>query len=53
MKANLEIFNWELSDEDICKILTIPQAKAYRGDRFIIQGHGDYNSVEELWDGEL
>ncbi|XP_042037505.1 probable NAD(P)H-dependent oxidoreductase 1 [Salvia splendens] len=47
MKANLEIFNWELSEEDICKIQTIPQAKAFKGDRFIIQDHGDYNSVEE------
>ncbi|KAL1541974.1 3''-deamino-3''-oxonicotianamine reductase [Salvia divinorum] len=53
MKQNLEVFNWKLSDEDICKIQTIPQAKGFSGDIFVVQDHGDYNSVEELWDGEI
>lgn len=53
MKNNLEIFNWELSEEDSCKIQKIPQSRAFKGDRFVFQGHGDYNTVDELWDGEI
>ncbi|KAH7546252.1 hypothetical protein FEM48_Zijuj01G0180600 [Ziziphus jujuba var. spinosa] len=51
LKENLEIFDWELTEEDLQKISQLPQKK------FILNvtlGNGiDPNFVQELWDGEL
>ncbi|KAL0417299.1 UNVERIFIED_CONTAM: protein REDOX 2 [Sesamum latifolium] len=52
MKQNLQIFDWELTVDELCKIKKVPQAKGYRGDRFVFP-EGQYKSVEELWDGEI
>ncbi|KAL8106152.1 non-functional NADPH-dependent codeinone reductase 2-like [Apium graveolens] len=52
LKQNLEIFDWELSDEESKKIADIPQSRAYPGKMFISET-GTIKSVEELWDGEI
>ncbi|KAG8378670.1 hypothetical protein BUALT_Bualt07G0009400 [Buddleja alternifolia] len=52
MKENLEIFDWELTEEDVCKIQTIPQAKGFKGQIFIFPD-GQYKSLQEFWDGEI
>ncbi|XP_073280926.1 protein REDOX 2-like [Primulina huaijiensis] len=52
MRQNLQIFDWELTDEETCKIGKISQAKAFTGQGFIFP-KGQYRSVEELWDGEV
>ncbi|PIN27043.1 Aldo/keto reductase family protein [Handroanthus impetiginosus] len=52
MKENLQIFNWELTSEELSEIQKIPQAKGFTGERFVFP-EGQYKSVEELWDGEI
>ncbi|KZV40299.1 methylecgonone reductase [Dorcoceras hygrometricum] len=52
MRQNLQIFDWDLTDEETCKIGKIPQAKGFTGHSFIFP-NGQYRSVEELWDGEV
>lgn len=52
MKQNLEIFDWELSNEDNFKIQDIPQKKGYNGEDFT-HPNGPYKSVDEIWDGEI
>ncbi|XP_017222612.2 non-functional NADPH-dependent codeinone reductase 2-like [Daucus carota subsp. sativus] len=52
MKQNLDIFDWELSDEDFKNIAEIPQSRTSRGEIFISET-GLIKSVEEFWDGEL
>ncbi|XP_075479883.1 rhazimal reductase 1-like [Primulina tabacum] len=52
MRQNLQIFDWELTEEEACKIGKIPQVRGFTGQRFIFP-KGQYKSVEELWDGEV
>lgn len=52
MKENLEIFDWELTEEESKKIDEIPQSRGYLGEDYISE-HGPYETFEELWDGEL
>ncbi|TXG56377.1 hypothetical protein EZV62_017690 [Acer yangbiense] len=52
MKENLEIFNWELSDEESNKITEIPQSRGCLGEDYI-SINGPIKSMEELWDGEI
>ncbi|KAL6841066.1 hypothetical protein ACP4OV_029035 [Aristida adscensionis] len=52
LKQNMEIFDWELSQEDKAMIMQIPQRRACHGEFFVSQD-GPYKSLEELWDGEI
>ncbi|CAK9137840.1 unnamed protein product [Ilex paraguariensis] len=52
MQQNLEIFNWELSEEESKKIGEITQNRVHRGEEFI-SPNGPFKTIEELWDGEL
>lgn len=52
MLENLDIFGWELSEEDKQKISQIPQRKILTGMR-LVSDDGPYKSLEELWDGEI
>ncbi|CAL9776960.1 unnamed protein product [Musa acuminata subsp. burmannicoides] len=52
MVENLDILDWELSDEDKHKIGQIPQRKGFPGYDFV-SDDGPYKSTEELWDGEI
>lgn len=52
MKENLQIFDWELCDDELEKIKKIPQCRAFKGEQFVYE-NGPYKSSEELWDGEV
>lgn len=52
LKQYLQIFDWELSDEDSKKIAEIPQSRANLCKMFIFET-GPVKSLEELWDGEV
>ena len=51
MRQNLEIFDWELSQEESQKFSQIPQRRMYAGEIFVSE-NGPYKSLEELWDGD-
>ncbi|WVZ83920.1 hypothetical protein U9M48_031015 [Paspalum notatum var. saurae] len=52
LKQNMEIFDWELTEEDKAMISQIPQRRACQGE-FFVSPDGPYKSLEELWDGEI
>ncbi|KAJ3677237.1 hypothetical protein LUZ60_002961 [Juncus effusus] len=52
MKENLEILDWELSEDDKYKISQIEQHRSLPGWQFLSED-GPYKSYEELWDGEV
>ncbi|KAK4436780.1 protein REDOX 2 [Sesamum alatum] len=52
MRKNLQIFDWELTDEEVGKMQQIPQQRASMVKDFI-SPDGQYKSLEELWDGEI
>ncbi|KAF0929137.1 hypothetical protein E2562_016376 [Oryza meyeriana var. granulata] len=52
MKENLDIFDWELTDEERKKISQLPQQRGLPGLQFI-SDDGPYKSVEDLWDGDM
>ncbi|KAL8106278.1 hypothetical protein AgCh_029897 [Apium graveolens] len=52
LKQNLQIFDWELSNEDSKKIAEIPQSRANLCKMLIFET-GPVTSLEELWDGEV
>ncbi|KAK7380116.1 hypothetical protein VNO78_32532 [Psophocarpus tetragonolobus] len=51
MKQNLDIFDWELNQEELQKFSQIPQRRMYRGIDFVSE-NGPYKTLEELWDGD-
>ncbi|XP_027924420.1 methylecgonone reductase-like isoform X1 [Vigna unguiculata] len=51
MKENLELFEWELSEEESQKFRDIPQLRMFSGINFVSE-NGPYKTLEELWDGE-
>ncbi|XP_042501617.1 protein REDOX 2-like [Macadamia integrifolia] len=52
MKENLQIFDWELTQEELDEISPIPQKKGFAGETFV-SPNGPYKSLEELWDEEV
>ncbi|XP_031273458.1 non-functional NADPH-dependent codeinone reductase 2-like [Pistacia vera] len=52
MKENLEIFDWQLSAEELQKIEQIPQMRGNIVQQFVSE-KGPYKSIEEIWDGEI
>nr|GMD16928.1 methylecgonone reductase-like [Ipomoea batatas] len=52
IKENLQIFNWELEEDEIAKIQQIHQRRGFKGAEFV-HSNGPYKSVEELWDGDI
>ncbi|GJN12082.1 hypothetical protein PR202_ga30327 [Eleusine coracana subsp. coracana] len=52
MKQNMDIFDWELNEDDKENIMQIPQRRACQGEYFV-SPNGPYKSLQELWDGEI
>ncbi|GAU32281.1 hypothetical protein TSUD_62970 [Trifolium subterraneum] len=52
MKQNIEIFDWELDQEESDKINQIPQCRLLKAEMFL-SDNGPYKSLEELWDGDV
>lgn len=51
MQENLDIFNWELTDDDRRMIDALPESRGNYD--FLVHESGPYKTVEELWDGEI
>ncbi|CAL1399414.1 unnamed protein product [Linum trigynum] len=50
MRQNLDIFDWELTQDEVSKIeQRIPQQRGFSGEMFVSET-GPYKSVDELWD---
>ncbi|PRQ40157.1 putative oxidoreductase [Rosa chinensis] len=52
LKQNVQVFDWELSEEDLDKINQTPQHKTILREEYV-SANGPYKSLEEFWDGEL
>lgn len=52
MKQNLDIFDFELSEEDLERIKQVPQRRQYTGSMWLSED-GPYKTLEELWDGDI
>lgn len=46
LKENLQIFDWELTDEDRFKISQIPHHKKFAGFTYIFKPEGEFTSVD-------
>ncbi|ONI30330.1 hypothetical protein PRUPE_1G244700 [Prunus persica] len=55
LKQNLQVFDWELSEDDLNKINHIPPHKMMRREELVSAdgSSSPYKSVQELWDGEI
>ncbi|XXG51310.1 hypothetical protein AAC387_Pa02g5115 [Persea americana] len=49
MKKNLEVFDWELNEEELQQISQIPQHRGFSGE-FYTSPTGPYKTIKELWD---
>ncbi|XP_058078327.1 non-functional NADPH-dependent codeinone reductase 2-like [Magnolia sinica] len=49
MNANLQIFDWELSEQDLVEISQIPQHRGFSGELFVSPG-GPFKTIEEIWE---
>ncbi|KAI4352059.1 hypothetical protein L6164_006345 [Bauhinia variegata] len=49
MRQNLEIFDFELSEEELEKMKQIPQRRQYTGEMWLSET-SSYQTVEQLWD---
>ncbi|CAN1334034.1 Protein REDOX 2 [Linum perenne] len=48
MKQNLDIFDWELTKDEVSRIEQIPQHRGWSGELFVSET-GPYKSADELW----
>ncbi|KAL3357974.1 hypothetical protein AABB24_015216 [Solanum stoloniferum] len=53
IKENLDVLNWSIPDDLLAKFSEIPQARLLRGISFVHETHGQYRTLEELWDDEI
>ncbi|CAL4941000.1 unnamed protein product [Urochloa decumbens] len=51
MQENLEIFGWELTDDDRRRISALPESRGTYN--FFVHESGPYKTAEEFWDGEI
>lgn len=52
MKQNIEIFDWELNQEELDRINQIHQSRFQKAEMFV-SDNGPYKTLEELWDGDV
>lgn len=53
IKENLDVLNWSIPHDLLAKFSEIPQARLLRGTSFAHETHGQYKTLEDLWDGEI
>ncbi|XP_068307615.1 methylecgonone reductase-like [Pyrus communis] len=51
MKPNLDIADWELSEDEMNKIKRIPQRRLCSAESFVSEA-GPYKSLDQLWDND-
>ncbi|XP_068662433.1 non-functional NADPH-dependent codeinone reductase 2-like [Aristolochia californica] len=52
MEENLQIFDWELTEDELQKIDQSPQSRGFSGEDFV-SPLGPFKTIEEFWDGEV
>ncbi|PIA64042.1 hypothetical protein AQUCO_00201382v1 [Aquilegia coerulea] len=52
LKQNMEIFDWELSTEEMQKISMLPQKRLFTLEQLVSED-GPFKSLSDLWDGEI
>ncbi|KAH0705699.1 hypothetical protein KY285_012201 [Solanum tuberosum] len=53
MKENLQILDWELSNEEIAQIQEIPPCTGFKVDMVLVHPNGPYKFSHQFWDGEI
>lgn len=55
IKGNFDVFDWSIPEDLMASFSEIEQARLLKGTAFVseIDGVGAYNSLEDLWDGEI
>ncbi|CAK9865014.1 unnamed protein product [Sphagnum jensenii] len=54
LEQNIDIFDFEISEEDMKKFNSIEQVRILRGDdMWVHDKNSPYKTVEELWDGDI
>lgn len=53
MLENMQVFGWQLMDQDHEMIRKLEQKKNLDGEFYCHPEHGPYRSVVDLWDGEI
>ncbi|TVU31411.1 hypothetical protein EJB05_23095, partial [Eragrostis curvula] len=51
MRENIDIFSWELTEEDHRKINALPESRGTYD--FFVHESGPYKTADEFWDGEI
>ncbi|KAF8689314.1 hypothetical protein HU200_042110 [Digitaria exilis] len=51
MRENLDIFSWELSDDDKHRISALPESRGTYD--FFVHESGPYKTADDFWDGEI
>lgn len=51
MRENLDIFDWQLKEDDCGRISTIPESRGTYD--FFVHESGPFKTAEEFWDGEI
>ena len=51
MRENLDIFGWELTEDDLRKIRCLPESRGTFD--FFVHESGPFKTAEEFWDGEI
>lgn len=51
MKESMQIFDWELCDDELEKNNNNNQCRAFKAENFVTE-KGPYKSLEELWDDD-
>ncbi|PIA64039.1 hypothetical protein AQUCO_00201379v1 [Aquilegia coerulea] len=52
LKENMEIFDWELSKEELQKMSTLPQNRIFTAE-YLVSEDGLFKSLSDLWDDEI
>ncbi|XP_021769587.1 NADPH-dependent aldo-keto reductase, chloroplastic-like isoform X1 [Chenopodium quinoa] len=53
LKENLDVFDWSIPENLLCKLSEIKQEKFVKGVEMVHETFAGYKSVEELWDEQV
>ncbi|KAK9090813.1 hypothetical protein Sjap_023990 [Stephania japonica] len=51
LEENVDIFDWNLTEEELKKIELVPQTRTTLSD--FVFADGPFKTVDDLWDGEM
>ncbi|GMN36632.1 hypothetical protein TIFTF001_042479, partial [Ficus carica] len=53
IKENFDVFGWAIPEDLFAKFDENEQARLLRGTSFVHDTYGPYQTLEDLWDGEI